>query len=109
MCGEPVCLSVHRDTWLAAPVQIWQFYLHSLQRLDVTCTAGQLTRLSLLLRGTAAPRRVQAFTSHPQELEVTPVVSWGLAGPLVSSEKAPPESKRQPTRNCERLRAVKRL
>lgn len=53
------------------PVQIWQFYLHSLQRLDVSCTAGQLTRLSLLLRGTPAPRRVRAFTSHPQELEVT--------------------------------------
>lgn len=77
---SPVCLSVRRDTWLAAPVQIWQFYLHSLQRLDVTCTAGQLTRLSLLLRGTAAPRRVRAFTSHPQELEVTPVVGWALAG-----------------------------
>uniref|UniRef100_A0A8U7NI09 Nephrocystin 4 n=1 Tax=Corvus moneduloides TaxID=1196302 RepID=A0A8U7NI09_CORMO len=65
-------VAIYTDTWLAAPVQIWQFYLHSLQRLDVACTAGQLTRLSLLLRGTAAPRRVQAFTSHPQELEVDP-------------------------------------
>ncbi|XP_027745168.1 nephrocystin-4 isoform X2 [Empidonax traillii] len=65
-------VAIYTDAWLAAPVQIWQFYLHSLQRLDVTCTAGQLTRLSLLLRGTAAPRRVQAFTSHPQELEVDP-------------------------------------
>ncbi|NXA88375.1 NPHP4 protein, partial [Melanocharis versteri] len=65
-------VAIYTDAWLAAPVQIWQFYLHSLQRLDVACTAGQLTRLSLLLRGTAAPRRVQAFTSHPQELEVDP-------------------------------------
>ncbi|KAM7030462.1 nephrocystin-4 [Acridotheres tristis] len=65
-------VAIYTDTWLAAPVQIWQFYLHSLQRLDVACTAGQLTRLSLLLRGTAAPRRVRAFTSHPQELEVDP-------------------------------------
>ncbi|NXA77410.1 NPHP4 protein, partial [Thryothorus ludovicianus] len=65
-------VAIYTDPWLAAPVQIWQFYLHSLQRLDVACTAGQLTRLSLLLRGTAAPRRVQAFTSHPQELEVDP-------------------------------------
>ncbi|XP_051642510.1 nephrocystin-4 isoform X2 [Manacus candei] len=65
-------VAIYTDAWLAAPVQIWQFYLHSLQRLDVTCTAGQLTRLSLLLRGTAAPRRVRAFTSHPQELEVDP-------------------------------------
>ncbi|NXB88901.1 NPHP4 protein, partial [Vidua chalybeata] len=65
-------VAIYTDAWLAAPVQIWQFYLHSLQRLDVACMAGQLTRLSLLLRGTAAPRRVQAFTSHPQELEVDP-------------------------------------
>ncbi|NXO38668.1 NPHP4 protein, partial [Locustella ochotensis] len=65
-------VAIYTDAWLAAPVQIWQFYLHSLQRLDVACTAGQLTRLSLLLRGTAAPRRVQAFTSHPQELQVDP-------------------------------------
>ncbi|XP_030145123.4 nephrocystin-4 [Taeniopygia guttata] len=65
-------VAIYTDAWLAAPVQIWQFYLHSLQRLDVACTAGQLTRLSLLLRGTAAPRRVRAFTSHPQELQVDP-------------------------------------
>ncbi|XP_039583757.1 nephrocystin-4 isoform X3 [Passer montanus] len=65
-------VAIYTDAWLAAPVQIWQFYLHSLQRLDVACTAGQLTRLSLLLRGTAAPRRVRAFPSHPQELEVDP-------------------------------------
>ncbi|KAF1562628.1 Nephrocystin-4, partial [Eudyptes schlegeli] len=65
-------VAIYMDAWLAAPVQIWQFYLHSLQRLDVSCTAGQLTRLSLLLRGTPAPRRVRAFTSHPQELEVDP-------------------------------------
>ncbi|NXW42416.1 NPHP4 protein, partial [Nyctiprogne leucopyga] len=65
-------VAIYMDAWLAAPIQIWQFYLHSLQRLDVSCTAGQLTRLSLLLRGTPAPRRVRAFTSHPQELEVDP-------------------------------------
>ncbi|KAJ7421445.1 nephrocystin 4 [Willisornis vidua] len=62
-------VAIYTDAWLAAPVQIWQFYLHSLQRLDVACSVGQLTRLSLLLHGTAAPRRVRAFTSHPQELE----------------------------------------
>ncbi|NWI68794.1 NPHP4 protein, partial [Todus mexicanus] len=65
-------VAIYTDAWLATPVQIWQFYLHSLQRLDVSCVTGQLTRLSLLLRGTPAPRRVRAFTSHPQELEVDP-------------------------------------
>ncbi|NXG73381.1 NPHP4 protein, partial [Baryphthengus martii] len=65
-------VAIYTDAWLAVPIQIWQFYLHSLQRLDVSCVTGQLTRLSLLLRGTLAPRRVRAFTSHPQELEVDP-------------------------------------
>ncbi|NXW61333.1 NPHP4 protein, partial [Eurystomus gularis] len=65
-------VAIYTDAWLAVPVQIWQFYLHSLQRLDVSCVTGQLARLSLLLRGTAAPRRVQVFTSHPQELEMDP-------------------------------------
>ncbi|NXP02384.1 NPHP4 protein, partial [Thinocorus orbignyianus] len=65
-------VAIYTDAWLAVPTQIWQFYLHSLQRLDVSCTAGQLSRLSLLLRGTPAPRRVRVFTSHPQELQVDP-------------------------------------
>ncbi|NWW94413.1 NPHP4 protein, partial [Rhynochetos jubatus] len=65
-------VAIYTDAWLAAPIQIWQFYLHSLQRLDVSCTTGQLARLSLLLRGTPAPRRVRAFSSHPHELEVDP-------------------------------------
>ncbi|XP_008935433.1 PREDICTED: nephrocystin-4, partial [Merops nubicus] len=65
-------VAIYMDAWLAVPVQIWQFYLHSLQRLDVSCLPGPPPRLSLLLRGTPAPRRVRAFTSHPQELEVDP-------------------------------------
>ncbi|NXP80298.1 NPHP4 protein, partial [Ramphastos sulfuratus] len=65
-------VAIYMDAWLAVPTQIWQFYLHSLQRLDLSGTVGQLARHSLLLRGTTAPRRVQAFTSHPQELQVDP-------------------------------------
>uniref|UniRef100_A0A7N5J907 Nephrocystin 4 n=1 Tax=Ailuropoda melanoleuca TaxID=9646 RepID=A0A7N5J907_AILME len=60
------------DRWLATPVQIWQVHLHSLQRVDVSCVTGQRTRLSLVLRGTQTVRRVQAFTSHPQELKTDP-------------------------------------
>ncbi|XP_077620115.1 nephrocystin-4 [Crocuta crocuta] len=63
---------VYMDHWLATPVQIWQVYLHSLQRVDVSCVTGQRTRLSLVLRGTQAVRRVRAFTSHPQELTTEP-------------------------------------
>ncbi|XP_037684611.1 nephrocystin-4 isoform X2 [Choloepus didactylus] len=60
---------VYADRWLAAPIQTWRVHLHALQRVDVSCIAGQLTRLSLVLRGTQTPRKVRAFTSHPQELK----------------------------------------
>ncbi|XP_053136667.1 nephrocystin-4 isoform X2 [Hemicordylus capensis] len=64
--------AIYTDPWLAMPTQIWQFYLHSLQRVDVSCVTGQLTHLSLVLRGTQAIRKVEAYTSHPQELKVDP-------------------------------------
>ncbi|XP_030660931.1 nephrocystin-4 isoform X3 [Nomascus leucogenys] len=63
---------IYSDRWLATPTQTWQVYLHSLQRVDVSCIAGQLTRLSLVLRGTQTVRKVRAFTSHPQELKTDP-------------------------------------
>ncbi|XP_045714719.1 nephrocystin-4 isoform X1 [Phyllostomus hastatus] len=65
-------VAIYRDRWLATPAQVWQVYLHSLQRVDVSCVAGQRTRLSLVLRGTQTVRRVRAFTSHPQELTTDP-------------------------------------
>ncbi|KAL1776427.1 nephrocystin-4 isoform X1 [Sigmodon hispidus] len=63
---------IYADRWLAEPVQTWQVCLHSLQRVDVSCVTGQLTRLSLVLRGTQTVRKVKAFTSHPQELKTDP-------------------------------------
>ncbi|XP_045856473.1 nephrocystin-4 isoform X1 [Meles meles] len=65
-------VTVYADRWLATPVQVWRVHLHSLQRVDVSCVTGQRTRLSVVLRGTQAVRRVQAFTSHPQELKTDP-------------------------------------
>ncbi|KAL8198608.1 UNVERIFIED_CONTAM: Nephrocystin-4 [Gekko kuhli] len=65
-------VAIYMDPWLAVPTQIWQFYLHSLQRVDVGCIMGQLTRLSLVLRGTQAIRKVKAYSSQPQELKVDP-------------------------------------
>ncbi|XP_077167305.1 nephrocystin-4 isoform X1 [Paroedura picta] len=65
-------VAIYTDPWLAVPTQIWQFYLHSLQRVDVGCVTGQLTHLSLVLRGTQAIRKVKAYSSHPQELKVDP-------------------------------------
>ncbi|XP_067873614.1 nephrocystin-4 isoform X2 [Heterodontus francisci] len=63
---------VYMDPWLAVPIQIWQFYVHSLQRIDVSCVVGELTQLSLVLRGTQTVRKVAAYTSNPAELETIP-------------------------------------
>ncbi|KAM4652363.1 nephrocystin-4 [Discoglossus pictus] len=65
-------ISLYIDPWLAVPVQIWQIYVHSLKRVDVSCITGQLTQMSLVLRGTQVVRKVKAYSSHPQELKVDP-------------------------------------
>uniref|UniRef100_A0A8C5QD86 Nephrocystin 4 n=1 Tax=Leptobrachium leishanense TaxID=445787 RepID=A0A8C5QD86_9ANUR len=65
-------VSLYTDLWLAAPIQIWQIYVHSLKRVDVTCITGQVTLLSLVLRGTQVVRKVKAYSSHPQELKLNP-------------------------------------
>ncbi|XP_038677694.1 nephrocystin-4 isoform X3 [Scyliorhinus canicula] len=63
---------VYMDPWLAVPIQIWQFYIHSLQRIDVSCVVGELTQFSLVLRGTQTVRKVAAYTSNPEELQTVP-------------------------------------
>nr|XP_014348387.1 PREDICTED: nephrocystin-4 [Latimeria chalumnae] len=65
-------VTIYTDPWLAVPIQIWQFYIHALQRVDISCVTGQLTQVSLVLRGTQAVRKVKGYTSHPHELQVDP-------------------------------------
>ncbi|XP_063799507.1 nephrocystin-4 isoform X2 [Pseudophryne corroboree] len=65
-------VALYTDPWLAAPIQIWQIYVHSLKRVDISCVTGQLTQMSLVLRGTQVVRKVRAYSSHPQELKVDP-------------------------------------
>ncbi|KAG8002845.1 Nephrocystin-4 [Nibea albiflora] len=60
------------DKWMAAPSQIWQIYVHFLERVDVSCVTGQRNCQSLVLRGKQAFRKVKCFSSHPQEIEVDP-------------------------------------
>lgn len=63
---------IYMDPWLAMPIQVWQFYVQSLQRVDVNCVVGQLAQLSLVLRGTQSARKVAAYTSDPEEIQITP-------------------------------------
>ncbi|KAK9515632.1 hypothetical protein VZT92_026260 [Zoarces viviparus] len=63
---------VFTDKWMAAPSQIWQIYVHFVERVDVSCVTGQRSCQSLVLRGKQAVRKVKCFSSHPQEIEVDP-------------------------------------
>uniref|UniRef100_A0A7N8XZ77 Nephronophthisis 4 n=1 Tax=Mastacembelus armatus TaxID=205130 RepID=A0A7N8XZ77_9TELE len=63
---------VYTDKWMAAPSQIWQIYVHFLERVDVSCVTGQRSCQSLVLRGKQAVRKVKCFSSHPQETEMDP-------------------------------------
>lgn len=65
------------DKWMAAPSQIWQIYVHFLERVDVSCVSGQRTSQSLVLRGKQAVRKVKCFSSHPKEIEVHKI-KWSL-------------------------------
>ncbi|KAF0036771.1 hypothetical protein F2P81_012083 [Scophthalmus maximus] len=63
---------VFTDKWMAAPSQIWQVYVHFLERVDVGCVTGQRTCQSLVLRGKQTVRKVKCFSSHPKEIQVDP-------------------------------------
>ncbi|KAM9752077.1 nephrocystin-4 isoform 2-T2 [Menidia menidia] len=63
---------VFTDKWMAAPSQIWQIYVHFLERVDISCVTGQRSCQSVVLRGKQAVRKVKCFSSHPKEIEVDP-------------------------------------
>ncbi|KAM4562311.1 nephrocystin-4 [Odontesthes bonariensis] len=63
---------VFTDKWMAVPSQIWQIYVHFLERVDISCVTGQRSCQSVVLRGKQAVRKVKCFSSHPKEIEVDP-------------------------------------
>nr|XP_039250329.1 nephrocystin-4-like [Styela clava] len=71
-------LALYNDAFISAPIQIWQFYIHALQRVDVNSVLGQTTRLALVLKGTQTARMVRCFSSHPLQMEVSPSESFLL-------------------------------
>lgn len=55
---------------MAAPSQIWQIFVHFLERVDVSCVTGQQHCQAVILRGRKAVHTVRCFPSHPRELQV---------------------------------------
>ncbi|KAL5014616.1 hypothetical protein ScPMuIL_008886 [Solemya velum] len=76
-------LAVYTDPFLSHPLQIWQVFSHALQRVDVTGVEGQISRFSLLLRGTQTARLVRCFSSQPQEMQLHPNDQFMLAAGAV--------------------------
>ena len=65
-----VLVQFFSNSFLATPVQIWQFYVHALQCVDVNCVLGETSRFTLALRGTQTARMVKVYSSHPLEMQV---------------------------------------
>jgi len=66
------------DEYSSRPCQIWQLYVNSLQRVDISATEGETSKFSLLLKGTQSSRMVRCFSSHPNELKLAPCDSFML-------------------------------
>jgi len=71
-------LAIYDDAFLATPVQIWKFYVHALQCVDVNCVLGETCRFTLALRGTQTARMVKTYSSHPLEMQVAPTEQFLL-------------------------------
>ncbi|XP_071109623.1 nephrocystin-4-like isoform X1 [Haliotis cracherodii] len=65
-------MAVYIDPYLSRPTQVWQFFVHALQRVDVSCIDGQTSRFALILRGTQSNRLARCFSSHPSEMQLSP-------------------------------------
>lgn len=74
---------IYSDAFLTRPAQVWQLYIHALQKVDVSCVEGQTSRFNLLLRGTQASRLVRSFSSNPREMQLYPSEQFLLAAGAV--------------------------
>ncbi|XP_055079137.1 nephrocystin-4-like [Periophthalmus magnuspinnatus] len=63
---------VYTDKWMAAPSQVWQVYVHFLERVDMSVVSGQKSCQSLVLRGKQTVRKLRCYCSHPQDLQLEP-------------------------------------
>lgn len=77
-------LALYNDSVIANPIQIWQFYVHSLQKVYINTVLGQTTRLALVLKGTQSTRKVKCYSSHPLQMEVFPKDSFLLTANSVT-------------------------
>ena len=64
------CLVLYPDQYMAEPSEIWQFFVHSVSRIELPATMGEVTQAKITLRGYASSRSVCCYSSNPSELQV---------------------------------------
>ncbi|XP_055932867.1 nephrocystin-4-like [Argiope bruennichi] len=69
---------IYKDTYQIAPFQSWSVCVYPLQRIDLSCVAGQLMRSSLLIRGTHATNLVRCCCNS-KDLQLHPSESFVLS------------------------------
>ena len=74
-CGEGsvafyVC--VYKDAFLGQLAAVWRVFVHATPKVDVSSLVGQTSHASVVVQGGGSTRRVAAFCSHPDELQVSP-------------------------------------
>ncbi|GFR44041.1 hypothetical protein Agub_g5201 [Astrephomene gubernaculifera] len=73
---------LYLDRLMARPVEVWQVFVHALRKVDMRAMIGQTSQASVVVRGVVS-RRVAAYTTHPDELTVSPD-SFVLVGGALS-------------------------
>ena len=73
---------VYRDALMLEVAETWQVFVHALKRVDLAAMVGQTTRASVAVRGLDRTQSVRCFSSHPDELQVTPDRLKLVAGTL---------------------------
>ncbi|GIL84279.1 hypothetical protein Vretimale_15928 [Volvox reticuliferus] len=62
---------LYLDRLMARPVEVWQVFVHALRKVDMRAMIGQTSQASVVVRGVIS-RRVAAYNTHPDELQVSP-------------------------------------
>ncbi|GFS89548.1 nephrocystin-4 [Trichonephila clavipes] len=75
---------IYKDKYQITPFQSWGICVCPLQRIDLSCVAGQLMRSSLLIRGTHATNLVRC-SSNSKDLQLHPSEPFVLS-PFAAQE-----------------------
>ena len=63
---------VYGDRFLGTLAAVWRVFVHAVPRVDLSALVGQTMHTSVVVQGGKETRRVAAFSSHPDELQVAP-------------------------------------